>query len=76
MRGLKRVAAIAAVAGGVLAATASVAGAQAYEPNDSFTQAYGPLLGGQNYDAAERDRATTRTGSSSTSAGSGSSISA
>jgi hypothetical protein len=53
VRGLKWVATTFVVAAGLSAVTASVAGAQAYEPNDSFTQAYGPLIGGQNYDAAK-----------------------
>src|SRR4051794_4630072 len=35
-----------------LLATAAVAVAAPYEPNDSFAQANGPLIGGQNYDAA------------------------
>ena len=50
MRGLSRVVATIAVAGGLLAATTSAAHGQAYEPNDAFNQAYGPLVGGQNYD--------------------------
>ena len=68
MRGLKRVATVVAVAGGLLAATASVAGAQAYEPNDSFTQAYGPLVAGRTTTPPRRPT-TTRTGSTSTSTG-------
>jgi hypothetical protein len=52
LRSTLRLAAIFAVGGMFSLGLTASAGAQSYEPNDGFNQAYGPLVGGQNYDAA------------------------
>jgi hypothetical protein len=45
--------AVVAAVVGLAASVPGVAAAAPYEPNDSFNQAYGPLVGGQVYEAAK-----------------------
>lgn len=49
----RRIGAIAALAVAAMVATPVTAGAAPYEPNDTVAQAFGPLVGGQDYEAVK-----------------------